>query len=344
MTLIFVEPSGENPALARAEIAGAAEAVGGRVVPAVDAAGEPDLVAVELARPAIGIELAGRLALARRCLEPLAGRRGDDSWATATLAESPGASASIRPLGRPTGGDAASVAALAGAWKAAGGTVDLRHPQVRIWYRADRAGALRLYRETGTVPRSGFRSRRMPTLPFRRPVSLPPPLARVAVNLAAVRPGERVVDPFLGTGALLAEAALVGAEVGGGDVDAEMVRGALRNFEHLGLQAQLVKVADAGVPFAPPGVGLWDAIITDPPYGRASGTRGEDPSALVLRALTAWAEMARPLARLSLVAPSQLGRAIGPAWSLEVAVAHRVHRSLTREFRVYRRVSSPSTS
>lgn len=53
---------------------------------------------------------------------------------------------------------------------------------------------------------------------------LPPKLAQTMLNLAQVKPGERVLDPFCGTGVVLQEAALMGCEVYGSDLSERMVR------------------------------------------------------------------------------------------------------------------------
>ena len=53
---------------------------------------------------------------------------------------------------------------------------------------------------------------------------LPPKLAQTMLNLAQVAPGDRVLDPFCGTGVVLQEAALMFAEVYGTDVSERMVR------------------------------------------------------------------------------------------------------------------------
>ncbi|HSE61021.1 MAG TPA: DNA methyltransferase [Candidatus Saccharimonadales bacterium] len=53
---------------------------------------------------------------------------------------------------------------------------------------------------------------------------LPPKLAQTMLNLAQVRPGEQVLDPFCGTGVVLQEAALLGCPVYGTDASEKMVR------------------------------------------------------------------------------------------------------------------------
>jgi tRNA G10 N-methylase Trm11 len=53
---------------------------------------------------------------------------------------------------------------------------------------------------------------------------LPPKLAQTMLNLAQVKPEQRVLDPFCGTGVVLQEAALMHTDVYGTDVSERMVR------------------------------------------------------------------------------------------------------------------------
>ncbi|XP_054268125.1 tRNA (guanine(10)-N2)-methyltransferase homolog isoform X2 [Macrosteles quadrilineatus] len=112
-------------------------------------------------------------------------------------------------------------------------------------------------------------------------------LSLIMANIAQVRPGDLVLDPFVGSGSLLIAAASFGGFVFGTDIDFMMLhaktkptrkqdrfRGrqddesVMANFDQYQLTSQYldVVVADASVP-------LWrdelvvDAIITDPPYG-----------------------------------------------------------------------------
>jgi len=117
------------------------------------------------------------------------------------------------------------------------------------------------------IDRGVFEERRNHLLPFSSPVSLHPRLARALVNLAEVERGARLLDPFCGTGGILLEAAMMGIDCTGSDIDQEMVEGAKQNLEAFGLTADIdvgdVKnIADI--------VDDVDAIVTDPPYGRAS--------------------------------------------------------------------------
>lgn len=119
--------------------------------------------------------------------------------------------------------------------------------------------------------------------------SLDPQLALIMANLAGVRAGSLILDPFVGTGSTLVAAAALGGHVTGSDIDYLTVHARTRatraqcrqrardstesvaaNFAQYGLQSRLtdVLVADAALLQR-----LWrntlqfDAILADPPYG-----------------------------------------------------------------------------
>ncbi len=62
---------------------------------------------------------------------------------------------------------------------------------------------------------------------------LPPKLAQIILNLANPKPGNRVLDPFCGTGVVLQEAALLGFSVYGTDLADKMVSFTQQNLEWL---------------------------------------------------------------------------------------------------------------
>jgi tRNA (guanine10-N2)-dimethyltransferase len=330
----WFELSGENRSLARAELEAVVATLGGKLLPSHGAPIGYENVEFEASPDAEAA--ARRLASVHRVLELW------DESSAAGLADRfrsaghPGGPASFRLLGRGSRAPVPEVIRdLARAYVEGGGSIDLDQPTRRFWL-AEAGSRWAVGEELAQVDRRSFDARRMPRLPFQRPVSLPPRLARIAVNLGHVRSGMRVVDPFVGTGSLLAEAALLGARVTGVDRDATMIRGAGQNFAHLGLSAEswIVDDATAAARSMPPG--RFDALVTDPPYGRASSSGGEEPTALIARVLPAWADSVGPDGRIVLVVaggPDPLP----PPWRRELAVKDRVHRSLTREFRVYRR-------
>jgi SAM-dependent methyltransferase len=327
----FVELSQESLALAEAEAICAAEALGGGGIPATPPV--PGLVAVEVPDAGTWTQLAGRLALARRCLVSVT--TSSDAVPAARTEGTRGGSAAFRRIGRPSGGGAdAGVLGCGRAFKAGGGTIDLNHPSRRFWLAEGAGGSDHLLEEVASVDRSAPTQRKMPLLPFRRPVSLPPKLARAASNLAHVKPSDRVLDPFLGTGALLAEAGLLGGRLYGVDRDPTMVRGALQNLAYLGVAAEELVAGDArDADFTDP-ARTFSAIVTDPPYGRSSSTGGEASSELVAAVMERWSKRLTPGGRVVLIVPTG-----GPPLRLlgtpRFRIPVRVHRSLTREFCLY---------
>jgi putative methyltransferase (TIGR01177 family) len=331
MIVAYVEPSGESPALAHAEAIAAAEALGG-----VSGEGRGPrlrgLVEVGLPAPPDVSRLAARLALARRCLVS-AGPEGPLAASPAEEGRS-GRPAAFRRIGRSVGGSDPLVRAAGQAYRDAGGTIDLERPERTYWLADSDAGEPALLVEVAAIDRRATAARSIPHLPFRRPVALAPRLSRAAANLARVRPGEPVLDPFVGTGALLGEVALLGGRAYGIDRDAAMLRGALRNFAHLGVAAEALLEGDARtVDLRVPGAG-FASIVTDPPYGRSSGTGGENAREVAREAVARWAPHVVPGGRLVVVRPDP-DPVIDPPWTTVVSVSVRVHRSLTRTFSVY---------
>lgn len=146
--------------------------------------------------------------------------------------------------------------------------VDLDHP--------DTVFKLYLFEETYIVaelveelPRDKFRERENQKRPFSSPVSIDPVQARLLVNLAGVKPGDRLLDPFCGTGGILIEAGLCGVAVYGTDIQSKMVEGTEENLEEYGIiahEVQEMSVEDAIENLE----GEFEAVVTDLPYGKAS--------------------------------------------------------------------------
>jgi len=166
--------------------------------------------------------------------------------------------------------------------------------------------------------------------PFTQPGSMDPMEARAIVNIAGARPGRRVVDPMCGTGGILIEAGLVGADVVGTDAQWKMVRGTRENLDAF-LEDFAVARADAtSLPLRDDAA---DAVVFDAPYGRQSKIEGE-LDAVVSGAL---AEAHRITPRAVLVADRSWEEAAEDAgWTVEDHFERRVHRSLVRHVHVLR--------
>jgi tRNA (guanine10-N2)-dimethyltransferase len=335
--IVTVWLSGENESLAQAELAATSARLGGRWIEAGRVDDAPGRGVVELPDRTAAVALSVRLALAHRVAERWPETNLDAIESRLKKTARSGGSAALQWVsGSPGRRPPEAIRRLGNAFRSGGGHISLDHPDHRFWLEPAADGEVVVYEEVGRVDRGAYSARRTPRLPFQRPVTLAPRLARALVNLAHVGPGDRVVDPFLGIGSLLLEAALLGANTVGIDASPAMVHGALDNFAHLGRTPEMLRQADAAEAASEFPPASFDALVTDPPYGRASGTRGEAPERLWSRALQAWTERVRPGGRLALVVPSG-ARVPELDARLELAIPQRVHRSLTREFRVYLR-------
>jgi len=127
------------------------------------------------------------------------------------------------------------------------------------------------------IERISFKRRAPQFRPYAHPSSMNPFLSRCMVNLSRATSGDVFYDPFCGVGGFLIEAALIGCRVLGSDIDPKMVLGSRKNLEFYDLPYLDVFLCDARS-FST--IGRVDAIATDPPYGAASSTKGEDPEKL----------------------------------------------------------------
>lgn len=101
-----------------------------------------------------------------------------------------------------------------------------------------------------------------------RPGSLKATVAAAMLRLAGVERGQRLLDPCCGTGTILIEAALVGADASGGDVDAEAVEAARANARAIAAAGVTVRIEqwDARTLALPDA--SFDHVVTNLPWGR----------------------------------------------------------------------------
>jgi len=223
-------------------------------------------------------------------------------------------------------------------WRSAKGEakVDLRQPD-RLFLGVLQENRFLLGIYLASRDRQGFAARRSPRRPFFIPSAMHPKTARVMVNLARTRPGETFLDPFCGTGGLLLEAAGVGGLPIGSDIDLQILSGCRQNLGHYGITFLGLR-ADAR--FAPVRSETVCAIATDPPYGRASSTKGAQVANLIRESLSSLADVLNRKGYLCFAAPLQtFDKDLLAATDFSIIEAHtmRVHRSLSRHILVLQR-------
>ncbi|ODS41886.1 MAG: hypothetical protein MSIBF_00545 [Candidatus Altiarchaeales archaeon IMC4] len=174
-----------------------------------------------------------------------------------------------------------------------------------------------------------FEARRPKFRPFFHPTSMHPKLARCLVNLARVKKGDTVLDPFCGTGGILIEAGLMGMKPIGIEINKECAQGCRRNMEHYGLTGEIIckDALEAKI--------TADAVVTDLPYGRSSFMSS---TGLQRDFLLAAHRFVREGGYIVVVLPK--GKNIKPK-KTEIVNHYdvRVHKSLTRRVWVFRKVS-----
>ncbi|HDI74802.1 MAG: hypothetical protein DRJ52_00505 [Thermoprotei archaeon] len=131
--------------------------------------------------------------------------------------------------------------------------------------------------------RSELFSRKAKYRPFFHPCTLHPVIARAMVNLARVRESMVVLDPFVGSGSILIEAAILGCQCIGIDIASKMCYGCVKNLKHYGLYCDSHVIRADTFLFPLRVEETVDAIVTDPPYGRLSSLKGRSHRDIVLK-------------------------------------------------------------
>lgn len=148
------------------------------------------------------------------------------------------------------------------------GPVNLKNPEVE--YRAILSEDKCYFGKVlFTFDRGSYDERNPGKRDFFHPGVMMPRMARTLVNIAGVRQGDILLDPFCGTGGILIEADLLGARATGSDFDSLMVLGSRQNIP----ESDLILADAIHLPFCDHKV---DAVVTDFPYGQSVCIRKSD--------------------------------------------------------------------
>ncbi|MBU0497383.1 MAG: methyltransferase domain-containing protein [Candidatus Thermoplasmatota archaeon] len=186
-------------------------------------------------------------------------------------------------------------------------------------------------RKIADIPRNTFEQRRVHHRPYFSPISLHPKLARTLVNISQISENQTLLDPFCGTGGILLEAGMIGANLIGNDIEEKMIKGCSETLTHFNITQFTLYNMDIGS--LPTVVAPVDAIVTDLPYGKSTTTKGEELMELYTRAFASFYHLIKPhgmiIAGGSL---PEIGHIAEQRFTLDVVYTLRVHRSLTRYF------------
>lgn len=179
-----------------------------------------------------------------------------------------------------------------------------------------------------SINRKAFHARAPHKKPFFYPGVLMPIVARAIINLTGVKPGMKLLDPFCGTAGILTEAGILGAQVTGVEVRSNIIQGAKLNLDWYDSEHLLVQGDASCLPFVD---NSFDAIVTDPPYGRSAMIKAESLEKLYRESFR---EMFRVLKSgskaviVSEIPAAEIAREAG--FDIISEYRQRVHGSLTR--------------
>ena len=216
--------------------------------------------------------------------------------------------------------------------------VDLANPDV--WFDLIISSEIYFARRLIDVERRMLEYRTGNYRPFFSPISLHPKYARACINIARCK--ANFLDPFCGTGGFLLEGATMGLKVFGSDLDPDMIGGSGKNlegFDAKNFSLERLDVGDCGRWRSHPEFpeGGFDAIVTDPPYGRASTTMGEEAKGLYCRAFESLGPLLRPGGKLLMILPEKNDSQLAKGnFILERTFDLYVHKSLTRYYSLFR--------
>lgn len=181
-----------------------------------------------------------------------------------------------------------------------------------------------------------FYDRRAGRRPFTLPSALQPKIARCMVNLARVRPGGRILDPFAGSASILNEAWLLGYDAIGLEIKRWICKGARLNLQHYAYGGPEIVNGDARIaPFRR----CFDSMVTDPPYGRSTTIPTGSLTGLLEDFLSKLTDLLVEGGSICMASPSSIDlTSLGKAYGLDVleTYAVKVHGTLTRNITVFR--------
>jgi len=215
--------------------------------------------------------------------------------------------------------------------------VDLEKPDIMIFFISSPfetvVGSL-----VEMKPKHFFYDRLAGRRPFSLPSAMQPDLSRAMINLAGIEPGGLILDPFAGTGGIMIEGILLGYRVYGIELKRWIAEGALKNLRHYTPGEENIIVGDARKPMFREKI--FDAIVTDPPYGRSTTVPNRSVIALLDNFLEGCVDLLKDRGRIVMAAPAELSlEELIEKHELRLRESHivRVHGSLVRRVVVLER-------
>jgi len=216
----------------------------------------------------------------------------------------------------------------AGALLSKNNDVNLKDPDIVV--RMQMCDKVHLYIQDKLTESDLLEKRKVGERPFFSPISLHPKYARALLNMAEVKRGQTVLDPFCGTGGILIEAAEMGMKAVASDFDEDMIIGCQENLDFYGLKLHDFDVLDIGE--IADRFPEMDSVCTDPPYGRSTKTGGEMIDEIYRRAGEVIPRCVKKGHKAGIILPKPLTI---DGMQLQNMFLQRVHGTLTRHYHIF---------
>ena len=202
--------------------------------------------------------------------------------------------------------------------------INLTNPRIKILYYANKKSVISIWENKRETYYKRCLKHHIKYRPFFSPIGIHPRIARSMVNLSNCTFGQKIVDPFCGTGGILIEIENMNIHGIGIDIVSKMKKYSEGNLKHFNLNANLIKgdierINEFDI----------DAIVTDPPYGISTTTKGEGVKDLMKRSMLLFSQKLERKQRL-VMAISNPKLVKNSEFDVLYQFEWYVHKSLTR--------------
>ena len=202
--------------------------------------------------------------------------------------------------------------------------INLNEPAIKVLYYAERKSIISIWENKKETYYKRCLKHHIKYRPFFSPIGIHPRIARSMVNLANCSSGQKIIDPFCGTGGILIEIENMKIQSIGIDVVSKMKEYSEGNLKYFNLTSNVIKgdierINEFDI----------DAIVTDPPYGMSTTTKGEGVKDLMKRSMLLFSQKLEKKQRL-IMAISNPKLVKNSDFNILYQFEWYIHKSLTR--------------
>ena len=202
--------------------------------------------------------------------------------------------------------------------------INLTEPNIKVLYYSERKSIISIWENKKETYYKRCLRHHIKHRPFFSPIGIHPRIARSMVNLANCSSGQKIIDPFCGTGGILIEIENMNIYGIGIDIVSKMKEYSDGNLKYFNLTSNVIKgdiekINEFDI----------DAIVTDPPYGLSTTTKGEGVKDLMKRSMLLFSQKLEKKQRL-IMAISNPKLVRNSDFNILYQFEWYIHKSLTR--------------